>query len=168
MIDINIAEQLFPSPESMVVQLCATAILFYFLKKYLWGPARDLMEKRSASLHATVTEAEDKLQNALKTQAEADQRVKDSYKTSSEIIAKAENEAKNVREELIHKAKKEADSKLEKARIEIDKQKQQMRNDMIEEMIDVAMVASEKLIEDKVDESYDKQAIEKFVKEVSK
>ncbi|MEF9968326.1 MAG: hypothetical protein RR766_07400, partial [Longicatena sp.] len=89
------------------------------------------------------------------------------YHKSQEIIAKAENEAKNVKEELLEQAKKEAASKLEKAREEIAIEKNQMREGMVDEMVTVAMLAAEKLISEKIDSEQDQKIIENFVKEMS-
>lgn len=168
MIDIDIAQQLFPNPLTMVTQLCATAVLFFFVYKYLWDPARELMEKRSNVVHAKLSDAERFLLEAKDKKDEAHQEVSKAVSKSHEIINKAENEAKSVRNEIIETAKKEADSKLEKAREEIVIEKKQMRDEMVSEMINVAMLATEKLISEKVDSAQDQIAIEKFVKEINK
>lgn len=168
MIDIDIAQQLFPNPLTMVTQLCATAVLFFFVFKFLWEPARELMEKRSNAVHAKLSDAEVYLNQAKDKKDEAHREVSKAVNKSHEIINKAEDEAKSVRNEIIETAKKEADSKLEKAREEIVIEKQQMRDEMVTEMINVAMLATEKLISEKVDSKQDQVAIERFVKEINK
>ena len=111
MIDIDIAQQLFPNPLTMVTQLCATAVLFFFVFKFLWEPARELMEKRSNAVHAKLSDAEVYLNQAKDKKDEAHREVSKAVNKSHEIINKAEDEAKSVRNEIIETAQKEADSK---------------------------------------------------------
>ncbi len=167
MIDIDIAQQLFPNPATMIIQLCATAVLFYFVRKYLWGPARELMNKRSEAVQSTLTDAEKYLEEAKGKQKEAHEEVSQSLVKSQNILSKTEQEAKALRDDIVEQAKKDATLKLEKAREEIAIEKKQMRQEMVEEMIDVAMSATQKLINEKVDQEQDQKAIERFVKEMS-
>jgi F-type H+-transporting ATPase subunit b len=167
MIDIDIASQLFPNPMTMLLQLLATGILFFFVYRFLWNPARNMLEKRSNVMHEKLGDAQKKLEEAQSDRQRAHDEVSNAYHKSQEIIAKAENEAKNVKEELLEQAKKEAASKLEKAREEIAIEKNQMREGMVDEMVTVAMLAAEKLISEKIDSEQDQKIIENFVKEMS-
>lgn len=166
MIDIDIAQQLFPNPATMFIQLCATGVLFYFATKYLWGPAREFLDKRSNFVQVKLDDAEKNFEEAKVAKEQANKLVAQSYHKSQEIIAKAENEAKLVKEDILVQAKNEATEKLEKAREEIELEKKQMHNEMAGEMVSVAMLAAEKLISEKVDSTQDKKAIEDFVKEM--
>lgn len=167
MINIDIAQQLFPNPLTMFTQLCATAILFYFVKKFLWASARDMMEKRSSAMQATLTDAEKHLNDAKESKKVADDEILMARSRSQDIISRAEAEAKELRDEIVLQAKKDADRTLEKARDEITLEKKQMRDEVVGEMISVAMSATEKLISEKVDQQTDQKSIERFVKEMS-
>ncbi|MFV0550332.1 MAG: F0F1 ATP synthase subunit B [Anaerorhabdus sp.] len=168
MIDIDIAQQLFPNPSTMIIQLLATGVLFYFVFRFLWEPARALMAKRSNFVHEKLSEAEEKLAEAKEKNKSAHEEVSKAVFRSQEIISKAEKEALASREEILEQAKKDATSKLEKARDEIAIERSQMRDEMVEEMVTVAMLAAEKLISEKVDSDSDQKTIEKFVKELNK
>ncbi len=168
MISIDIAQQLVPNPLTMLTQLCATAVLFYFIRKHLWSAAREMMAKRSEAVHATLTDAEKYLEDAKVNEEAAKEEVAKARSKSQDILLRTEQEAKELRSDIMLQAQKDAERVLEKARIEIDLEKKQMRDEMVEEMIDVAMSATEKLISDKVDQSQDQKSIERFVREMSK
>lgn len=168
MINIDIAEQLFPNPLTMITQLLATGILFFFVYRFLWNPAREMLAKRAEFVQSELTNAENAKKDAENNLKAAKEEISKAVTTSKDIVSRAEKEAIDVKEELIQKAQKEAQAKLDKAREEIEIEKKQMRSEMIEEMVDVAMYATEKLIGEKADETYDKKAIDKFVKEVTK
>lgn len=165
MIDIDIAQQLFPNPTTMLIQLCATGVLFYFIKKYLWKPAREMMAKRADFVHEKLNDAELQLTDAKEKNKSAHEEVSKAVFKSQEIITKAEKEARNSRDEILEQAKKDAAYKLEKAQDEIAKERNQMREEMTEEMVDVALLAAEKLISGKVDRDVDQKTIERFVME---
>lgn len=165
MINIDVAQQLFPNPLTMLTQLCATGVLFYFVRKYLWNTAREMMSKRAEAVQATLIDAEKYLSSAKENQETTKEELKKVRNKSQEILMKSEKEAKDLREELLTQAKKDAERTLEKAREEIAHEKRQMREDMVEEMISVAMSATEKLISEKVNHTQDQKAIERFVKE---
>ena len=63
-------------------------------------------------------------------------------------------------------ADKEANRKIEKAKDQIEQDKLNMKSEMVEEMVNVALAATEKLISQKVDVVSDQLEIENFVKEI--
>ena len=83
------------------------------------------------------------------------------------MIEKATVEAKSVREEIVRKAKTEADDQIIRARGQIELERSQMQSEIHREMVEVAMSAAEKLIGEKSSEAGDRQAVDQFVKEVS-
>lgn len=167
MIDIDIIGQLLPNPVTMLVQLCSTLVLFLVVKKYLWQSVVNMLDKRSEAMQSELNEAEALKRQAYETNEEAKKQLKEASDTSKRIVARAENEGKAVKEQILTSAKKEAEDKLESARREIAYEKKQMRSEMISEMVEVAMMATEKLIQEKSDSKDDQAAIERFVKEAS-
>ena len=76
-------------------------------------------------------------------------------------------EAKVVKEDIVSKAKTEAQDQLTKARSQIEMERSKMQNDMHREMVEIAMTAAEKLISEKSNEEADRKAVDAFVKEAS-
>ena len=67
---------------------------------------------------------------------------------------------------MVQTGKHEADAKLETALREIDNQKRKMREEIESEIVDVALLASSKLLEGKIDEEEDRKQIQSFIKNV--
>lgn len=162
-----IAGDLFPNIWTMITQLCATGILFYFIKKWLWQPAREYLNKRADYAQEQIAQAESLRQEAAKMNADADSALKGAGLQAREIVDKAKSDSLLLKDSILKDAKLEADSKLEAARKEIEFEKQAMRNEVTKEIVDVALAATEKLLLDKATDDDDRLAIEKFVKEVS-
>ena len=86
---------------------------------------------------------------------------------SEMIIDNAKKEAESVREEIIANAKTEAESILTKANQQIEKEREEMLKDINTQIIDVAMAASTKLLEEKDLTDIDANSIDNFVKEIN-
>jgi F-type H+-transporting ATPase subunit b len=82
------------------------------------------------------------------------------------MIEQGKEEAKRVKEKLLTDAKAEADAKLDSARREIEHEKNQLRKDIEKEIVDVALVAAKRLMEDKVDIDHDRLQVQQIIKDV--
>ena len=82
------------------------------------------------------------------------------------MIESGKQEGIRVKELLLAEAKDEAENKLNSALREISHQKSQMRGEIESEIIDVALLATSKLIEGKMDETEDRRQIQHFIKDV--
>lgn len=164
---IDIQGQLFPNPVTMAVQLISTAILLYFVWKYLWGPAREFLAQRAEYAQSQITQANELKSEAEKLNEEAKQKVKEAGVTARGLVEEAKNESIQLKEALMKEAKAEADAKLDAARREIEYEKKAMREEVAKEIVDVALAATEKLLVDKTTDEDDRKAIEKFVKDVN-
>jgi F-type H+-transporting ATPase subunit b len=92
--------------------------------------------------------------------------VQNAVSETKTIIEQGKEEAKQIKDKLMADAKAEADAKLEAARREIEHQKTQLRKDIESEIIDVALIAAKKLMEDKVDEVHDRRQVQQIIKDV--
>ena len=167
MIDIDVIGQLIPNPITMITQLCSTAVLFIFVKKFLWKSVINILDKRSMKMQEELLESEKAKEEALADRKKAEEELKAAAVQSSQMIERAVNEAKVVREDIVSKAKAEAQDQLSKARSQIEMERAKMQSDMHREMVEIAMTAAEKLISEKSDEEADRKAVDAFVKEAS-
>ncbi len=166
MLDLDIAGKLFPDPLTMLVQLCATGILFWGFKKLLWKPMQDYLAKRAEVADRALREAHEANSVAFENQKKSDQLLSEAANEAKQIIESGKLEGKRLKEQLLSEAKNEADNKLTSALREIAHQKSQMRDEIEAEIVDVALLAASKLIEGKVDEVEDRKQIQHFIKDV--
>lgn len=166
MITIDVIGQLIPNPMTMLTQLCSTLVLFLFVKKFLWKSVTNFLDRRSEAMQ------QDLMQSAqAKKEAEADREaarteVRQARETSRRILEKTKDESEALRSSIVAQAKKEADQKLEAADRAIEAQKKQVHDEMVQEMVSVAMEAAAKLMGEKADAQDDAKIIEEYVREV--
>lgn len=168
MFEIDILGSLIPNPITMLAQLMATGVLLLIFKKYFWVPVSHFMQKRADVSQQTLTDAYLAKEDAEKKQRQAHEQLKEAGHTAQQIIDRSEKEAKKVKEELISEAQRQAKQKIEQANNQIILRRKEMQSSIRKEIVDVAMLASERLMQDKIDENFDRQSIESFLKDVDK
>ncbi|MBQ1448047.1 MAG: F0F1 ATP synthase subunit B [Erysipelotrichaceae bacterium] len=158
---------LFPNILTMAVQLCATVILFLLCKKLLWAPARKILEARQEKMVSLIDDASKKQSEATSNLEEAKKELVEARNRSTEIVESARSEAKNLQEQIVKQAKEDAKLKLEQAERKIEMRQKEVQNELHDEMVEVALAAVSKLLDEKATSKDDELAIAKYVDEVS-
>lgn len=166
MLNFDVQGALFPNPFTMLIQLLSTALLFFVLKKFLWGPAKNILNVRSAQMQADLSDAENAKEEAQKQLIEARGELTKAYKSSEEIINGAKTEATKLKEEIMADAKREAMLKINEGDRRVEMKKKEAESQMYDEIVKVAMAATAKLLDEKATADDDDAAISKFVKEI--
>ena len=167
-IEVDIFDSLMPNIITMLTQLCATGILFFLLYKLAWKPVKEIMAKRSAYEQEKITEADRLKEESLKLNEEANKYIKDARDESKVIIENAKKEANATRKEIIDQANYLANEKMNDAHKAIELEKKQVTKEIHDEIVNVALAATEKLLDGKATSLDDQKAIEDFIKEVGK
>lgn len=156
---------LFPNWITMLVQLCSTLVLFLLCKKLLWKPARDILAKRRDKMNENLMSSQKLREDASVELDKAKEELEHARNRSGEIVESARKEAENLRAEIVNKANSEASAKLALTDKEIEQKERDAQDRIHDEMVDVAMAAVSKLMQDKATSSDDKKAIEDFIGE---
>ena len=149
---------LFPNWITMLVQLCSTLVLFLLCKKLLWKPARDILAKRRDKMNENLMSSQKLREDASVELDKAKEELEHARNRSGEIVESARKEAENLRAEIVNKANSEASAKLALADKEIEQKERDAQDRIHDEMVDVAMAAVSKLMQDKATSSDDKKA----------
>lgn len=150
--------------KAFIVQFITFLIVFWILKKYVFGKIVDILDKRQKTIDEGVksalemTESKEKLEKEvakLKGDArkQADEILSESKAQSEEIIAKAEETANSKADKMISDAKKKIEEEAEKS-----------RRNLKSEIVSLVVDTTEKLIGAKVDSARDKDIINKSLK----
>lgn len=142
-------------------------VLFWLLKKYMFKPMLAVINER----HQKSNEA---MENFKKAQTEvsmaeqnAERIIKEARKNSNDIIASAHTDATHLGENMKTKAKTEIELLVTQARKNIAIEKQQMKEEVKGEVVDVVMLGVEKILDEKLDAKKDKDLIAATVKDIN-
>lgn len=165
-LDIDILTKLLPNPVTMVAQLGATGLLLFAFKKYLWKPMTVYLEKRAEAEDQALRSADEANKLAQINLARSEVTLEETTQEIKLLLEQSKDEAKRIKEKLLADAKVEADTKLEAAFREIEHQRNQLRKDIETEIVDVALLAAKKLMENKIDEVQDRHQVQQIIKDV--
>lgn len=166
--DVDIAGKLFPNIYTMIVQLISTGILFYFFKKFLYGPLQNYLGKRAEFIESNINEAKDMNAKAKIHMEESEKLAKAGALEYREVVEKAKQDALVQSSKIIEEARVTANQRLEQAAKQIESEKEKANAEMRQEMVEVAMEAAKKIVEKEMDEKTNRDLVEQFVQEVSR
>ena len=150
---------LFPNLLTMLAQLCATLVLFLLCKKLLWKPARKILDERRTSMNKSLTDAKKYKEEANEELNKAKSELELAKKESVDIISNARNEAENLKKDILDDANKAASLKIEDAEKRIEQKHEELKDEIKEEIVDVAMSAVKKLLNEKMTDEDDKKCM---------
>ncbi|MGB4984746.1 MAG: F0F1 ATP synthase subunit B [Erysipelotrichaceae bacterium] len=162
----DIVGKLVPNPISMLVQLCATGLLFFFVYKYLYHPILDYLDKKSDLENKQLLEAEKLNKEANQSNLEAKERLKEAAMGAKDILNNARKESLKIQEDTLKETNEKVNKKINDAKLEIEQERSKMQSELSKEIIDIALQASAKLLNEKANDQLDKQNIEKFVRDL--
>ena len=159
----TIGERLIPSWLSFVVQLSSFIILLLVVFFVAYKPVKRILKKRADYVENQIKEAAENNASALKENEIAKENVANSKKEASLIIANAEKAGQEKYDAIIEEAKSEVDEMKKQAEVDIERAKQDAKQDIRNEMINVALGASEEILKREVDNDDNKRLAEDFI-----
>jgi F-type H+-transporting ATPase subunit b len=158
-LDINTLREL-------IFQMLNTLILFFFLSKLLYKPVSNFMKKRKEGIVHEIEEAHALKAEALKMKAEYEAKMTHVNKEVDEILASAYKKATDNEMEIMKQAKEEATRIRKRAELDIQMAKDQVKDHVKKEIIQVANVMTRKIIKVTVNEEKHKELIEDAIGEI--
>ncbi len=162
----EIANKIIPDdPWAFVVQLLATAILVFILAKFLVKPVRNYLKSRQDYIQGNIDEANNKNTEADNKLSMANKQLKDAKTTSKEMIENAKVVALNEKDKILNETQQEVTLMKDKALKDIENEKIKMQEQISNEIIDVALLAANKVIGREVNKDDNTKIIEDFIED---
>jgi F-type H+-transporting ATPase subunit b len=153
-------------PGLMIWAWVVFGILFFVLSKFAWKPMMDSVKAREKILADAVENArktKEELQNIASRQ---EQMLKETQEQSRLIVEQGRNTADNAAREILEKAQRESSTLLERAREQIESEKQHALLEIREQAVDLVLKTSEKLIYDVMDKDKHRNLVRKHLEEL--
>jgi len=148
----------------LIAQLINFFVLFFVLKRYAYGPIVKMLDERKDKIEKGIKDSE----AATKKLAEMEQREKETLAAAREeaqkIMKIAEETGKNVQADIIATAHQEAEKMIEDAKKKIEGEKEKLIHEVKAEISGLVVMATEKILNEKIDANKDKELIEKSIK----
>ena len=148
-----------------IAQLVNFAILFFLLKRFLYKPILDMLEKRRIEIEEGLANARKMAEDAKKFDAEHALLMQKAKKESGEITANAVLAGEKIRDSILKDATQKAKDVLASAEVLIEDEKKKMLLEVKGEVLTLATAIVEKILNEKMDSAHDKKFIEGLMKE---
>ncbi len=144
---------IIPDPLQMVLQLIVTLIMFLVVRRFFWKPVTKFIEAKREISVAEINEAKARNHEAQVFLDEAKQTVAEAREEANDIVSASKVSANTVHESIIKEARKEAEYLKSNARENIELEKAKFYDELKDDLVDLAVSAAEKIVEDEIDES---------------
>ena len=159
----TISEKLVPNLLSFVIQFLSFAILLVVVFVFAYKPVKRILKKRADFVENEIKEARENNLTAQRSIDEAKEIVASSKVQASAIIQKAEQQGQEQYDALIAQAKDEVIMMKKDAEKDIERAKEEALQDIRNEMVKVALGASEEILKREVDNDDNKRLAEDFI-----
>ncbi|MAG45018.1 ATP synthase F0 subunit B [bacterium] len=152
----------------LLAQIINFLVLFFLLKKFLYKPILGIIEKRQKKIKKGLENAEKAEHDLARASARAEKIIIKANKESQDIIRKSEKQAEQVNNKMIAQAEEKISDLQLRAKDEISQAKEQMLEQARDELADLVVLATERVLEEKIDGKKDKMLVERALIGVSK
>lgn len=162
----DIASSLGLELGQLVTHALGFLLAVWILKKFAWGPLLNLLDERKQKIQSEFDDIERQKEEMTKLteeyqkkldeiDAEARKRLQEAVSEGQKIAAEIKDQAKDEQKEIVAKAKQQIDAEIAAART-------QLRNDMV----NMAIQAASKAIEEKMDDEKQRKLISDFIEDL--
>ena len=148
------------------ITILAMFFVFLLLSYLLFNPARNLMEKRQEGIREQMETAAREKQDAIQFKAEYDEKIKNVQKETDEILSEARKKALKKESVMLEEAREEAEQIVARANREVELEKSKVKDEMKQEIINVATAMAGKIVASSLDESKQSQLLADTLEEM--
>lgn len=150
-------------PGQIITQVVGFLVVLWILRKYAWGPVIDMLEERRARIQGDFDEIDTKRAEVATVRRELDERLRGIDQEARERIQAGVAEGEAVGNEVKQKARDEAHAILLRAEEQVVRERDKAQVALRNEMVDMVLTATEKLLQEKLDGETHKARVESFI-----
>ena len=140
--------------------------LFLVLKRFLYRPVMDMIQKRQKEIDDMYQEADTAQTQAKAMEAEYRQKLADAAETGERVVKEAVARGQAREEEIIRQANAQAAAILDKAGADIAMEKKKAVNDAKDEISVIAVAIAEKVVGRELRDADQSRLVDSFIDEL--
>ena len=141
-------------------------ILLVILRKFVWGSLQGMLDARTEKIAGefrSIDQTKQDLENLKKQYQASLEKIEDESRAK---IQAAVNEGRRVAEEIEKLARTNAEQTLEKTKEAVAQEIAKARAELRDQVVDLAIQATHKILRQHLDEETDRRMIEAFIREI--
>jgi len=150
---------------TLLAQIINFIILFGLLYLVAYKPVMRMLDQRSAKIKESMEQTEYIKEQAASAEEESKKQIEAAGKEGQEVVARAVRTGEEVRQQSQQDAKQDAESLINRARTEIQRERDEAIDDLRREFADLTILTAEKVIDRSLDKEAHRELIDKALEE---
>jgi F-type H+-transporting ATPase subunit b len=155
------------NPPVLLTQIVQFVVLFGLLYLVAYKPIMRMLDERSKRIKESLEQAESIKTQASRTEEDIRKKLESAGMEGQERIARATRIGEDIKQKAQEDARREAETLVERARGEIQRERDDAINTVRREFADLTILAAGKVIDRTLDKKEHKQLIDKVLEESS-
>ncbi|HAJ95114.1 MAG TPA: ATP synthase F0 subunit B [Actinobacteria bacterium] len=164
----EVLQILNPMTSTIFWSIVVFVILVIVLWKFVLKPINNMISKRQEEIREKIDDADNRDTEAQKYLEEQKKNIDLSRIEAKKIIDASKDAARKIKEEIEAKAHNKSRAMIEEALAEIRSEKNRSINEVKNEIVEIALAASQKIVSRSLSEEEHKKLIEDSLKELGK
>lgn len=146
----------------LIVQILMFGIVFVTLKKWVYGPLLNLLEKRRKTIAQGLEDAQVAADARSNAEKEAEQIIAEAHNKAAEVIRAAAEQAETAGRDVRAQMETDAAKAREAAMAEIEQERNRILAEMRNQVAALAIASTQKLIGESLDEKRQRLLVDEF------
>lgn len=153
------------SPGLMIWTIVVFLITLFILKKFVFGPVGEAIEKRRASITASIEEAESSRDEAVKLLDEYKAQLAEARREADELREAGRREGERQKTEIVGQAQEQRERIVSDTQTQIDAQAQAAVAGIRDDVVVLAITAAEKVTKKSLSDDDHRKLVEEALSE---
>ncbi len=156
---------LMPEKYTFIFVAINLLILYFFMRKFLFKPVTEFMEKRQNSIDQALKDADQAKLEVAESRKNYEEQIKKIREEGDRLMNEARAKASREYDGIIANAKKDAQAIVEKGRQDVEREKAEMLRQVRQQIAALALTAATKVVQANMDTDSNKSIVDKFIDE---
>ena len=140
-------------------------VLFFFLKKFLFGRVNAMLEQRARMVQEQMDHAEQSAIEADQLKEKREAQLQNARQEARQIIQTAQQNAQVQGDKMIAQSQSQADDIIAEAQKEIEAERLRMMDGVQVEIADLALTAASRLMRQQMNDEINRSLVDAFLSE---
>ena len=141
-------------------------IVLFILKWKAWGPLMSALDKREEDIKNALSAADRAKEDAEKASQDYEELIKKAHSESQQIISDSKIAGEKVKNGIESAAKEKAEEMIEKAKIQIEAERQKAIQEIKSSVVDLSIEAASKILEKNMDSKENRKLVDQTLDSV--
>ncbi|QQS15446.1 MAG: F0F1 ATP synthase subunit B [Candidatus Moraniibacteriota bacterium] len=150
----------------LVAQVINFLVLLWVLRKFAYRPMLEFLEKRAKHIESGLRDAKRATEKLSEIEAKEREVLEEARKESAAIVARARESAEKIADKVMAESREESERILVETRKKLEAERESVRVEMKRELVGLVLLATEKVLAEKLNRADDEVLIRKAVEKL--